>query len=171
VLRHPFCASVKLFFFLFGIHVTLAVSGVLMGGTFRHGQPMALQVCGLGQPRNSRIKARASCHCSSLSVPYFSSRGINRLNHPPSFIVMQPLTGQTVTPNLPPFIKFLISCLLVRNLDPVEKILHEHFPKRSQTLSNYLSLTLSTFEHQPPPPPHDAACTSSHRLGLNREYL
>ncbi|KAI0255008.1 hypothetical protein BJV78DRAFT_811027 [Lactifluus subvellereus] len=80
---------------------------------------------------------------------------------------MQSLTSQTSMSNPPPFIKFLVSCLLARHLDPVEKVLHEHFQKRSQTLANYLSLTLSNFENQPPPPPHDAACTNSHRLGLN----
>ena len=71
----------------------------------------------------------------------------------------------------PPFLKFLVSCLLSKHLDPVEKVLHEHFPQRSQTLAKYLSWTLSNFENNPPPPPHDAACTSSPRLGLNSEYL
>ncbi|KAH9043433.1 hypothetical protein EDB84DRAFT_876809 [Lactarius hengduanensis] len=80
---------------------------------------------------------------------------------------MQSPVGQTSAPNPPPFLRFLVSCLISKHLDPVEKVLYEHFPKRSQTLAKYLSLTLSDFDIKPPLPPHDATCISSHRLGLN----
>ncbi|KAI0303693.1 hypothetical protein B0F90DRAFT_1313317 [Multifurca ochricompacta] len=80
---------------------------------------------------------------------------------------MQSSAHRASMPNSPTFLRFLISCLLSKHLDPVEKILHEHFPKRSQTLAKYLALTMSNFESEPPPPPHDVACIGSHRLGLN----
>ncbi|KAH9063913.1 hypothetical protein EDB87DRAFT_78252 [Lactarius vividus] len=80
---------------------------------------------------------------------------------------MQSPAGQTGAPNPPPFLRFLVSCLISKHLDPVEKVLYEHFPKRSQTLAKYLSLTLSGLDIKPPLPPHDATCISSHRLGLN----
>jgi len=69
-----------------------------------------------------------------------------------------------------PFLKFLVSCVRSEHLDPIEKVLHEHFPTRSQTLVRYLSVNLSNFD-KPPPPPHEAPCTNSSRLGLNSEYL
>ncbi|KAI9461561.1 hypothetical protein BJY52DRAFT_1185389 [Lactarius psammicola] len=80
---------------------------------------------------------------------------------------MQSSTGLTGAPNPPPFLRFLVSCLISKHLDPVEKVLYEYFPKRSQTLAKYLSLTLSDFDIKSPPPPHDATCISSHRLGMN----
>ena len=85
--------------------------------------------------------------------------------------IMQSSTGQSGAPNPPSFLRFLLSCLVSRHLDPVEKVLYEYFPKRSQTLAKYLSLTLLDFDIKPPPPPHDATCINSHRLGLNSEYL
>jgi hypothetical protein len=84
---------------------------------------------------------------------------------------MQSSTGRTGAPNPPTFLKFLLSCLVSKHLDPVEKVLYEYFPKRSQTLAKYLSLTLSDFDIKPPPPSHDATCINSRRLGLNSEYL
>lgn len=74
-------------------------------------------------------------------------------------------------PTQSPFLRLLVSCILSKYLDPVEKVLHEHFPKRSHTLAKYLFWTLSNFDNKPPPPPHHAACTNSPRLGLNCEYL
>ena len=74
-------------------------------------------------------------------------------------------------PTQSPFLRLLIPCILSKYLDPVEKVLHEYFPKRSHTLAKYLSWTLSNFDNKPPPPPHHAACTHSPRLGLNCEYL
>jgi hypothetical protein len=84
---------------------------------------------------------------------------------------MQSSIGQTGAPNPPLFLRFLVNCLTSKYLDPVEKVLYEYFPKRSQTLAKYLSFTLSDLDVKPPPPPHNATCISSHRLGLNSEYL
>jgi hypothetical protein len=85
--------------------------------------------------------------------------------------LMQSSAQQPSKPTPSPFLRFLVSCILSRHLDPIEKVLHEYFPKRSQTLAKYLSWTMSNFETKPPPSPHDAACNNTSRLGLNSEYL